>query len=160
MNLFRYFIFLLIAVSFTGCGDDNGFTPPTKELQDLVNDGWETFGYSVAGAGTIGYENALEIFEDVISQDSSFAEAYNGAGWSSARLTRLNDAISFFQKGIVRDANLIDANAGLAFIYNAQKSYAASNNQAQSVINKNDEWQFGYDQSVNYRDLYIIMAEN
>ncbi len=160
MKISKYVTILMIAFLVASCGEDNGFTPVTKEVKDLVEDGWETFGYSVLGAGTLGYQNALEIFNEAISKDSTYAEAYNGAGWASARLARLSDAIQYFQDGINLNANLIDAIAGLAFTYNAQKSYAASNTQAISAINQNNQWQFSYDQSVNYKDLYVILAEN
>ena len=160
MKIIKYFIILLIAFLVASCGEDNGFTPTSKEVQDLVDEGWENFGYSVQGAGTLGYEAALETFTEAISKDGTFADAYNGAGWSSARLARLSDAIQYFEKCLQQNENMTDAISGLAFVYNAQKSYSASNSQANSALSKDNQWQFSYDQSVNYKDLYLIMAEN
>ena len=55
MKISKYVIILMIAFLAANCGEDNGFTPVSKEVKDLVEDGWEAFGYSVLGAGTSVY---------------------------------------------------------------------------------------------------------
>ncbi len=154
MNNRFLILYLLITVMISGCGDTgNGFKPPVKEAEELVIEGWEKFSYR-------GYANALEKFKEAITLNADYADAYNGAGWSNARLTMLTDAINYFTQCLAIDRNFTDAQAGMAFVYNAQKSYQASIDQANSALTGNPAWSFGHDQSLSYLDLRVILAEN
>lgn len=148
-----YILLILFLLMLGSCGSDNGFTPPNKEAQDLVDEGWEKFGYK-------GYQNALLKFEEAIEKDETFTDAYNGAAWACARIPRLQNAANYFSQCLNIDNNYVDAHAGLAFVYNAQKSYANSNTAATTALNKDPDWAFSHDVTVDYKDLQLLMAVN
>ncbi|MBN1155689.1 hypothetical protein JXB12_12295 [candidate division KSB1 bacterium] len=148
------YIAALITIVFLGsCGNDNGFTPPPKDAQILVEEGWEKFSYR-------GYQNALSKFEEAITKDDTYAEAYCGAGWAAARIPDLPLATDYFTQCIALDADYADAYAGLAFVYNASKLYQNSITSAQTVLTINDTWSFTHDITLDYKDICLILAEN
>jgi len=160
MKNISYFLVLLIVIFIITCGEENSVTPISEEAEQLVQDGWETFGYGVLGGGSRTYENALNHFLSAIDIDSTYAAAYTGAGWSSARLNQLTNAISYFTKSVSFNSAEIDAHAGMAFVLNAQKNYSDSNAAAEEALQLNAAWLFVYDQSVSHADLHLILAEN
>lgn len=160
MQIMKYLSFFLILMLIAGCAADNGTDPVDDDVAEIVASGWETFGYAVLGGGSFSYQNALETFEEAIGLDSSSAESFHGAGWCSARLTLLSQAVSFFQQSIAINSDLTSAHAGLAFVYNAQKQYQNSNSEALIVINQDSEWNFDHDNSLSYTDIYVMIAMN
>jgi tetratricopeptide (TPR) repeat protein len=133
------------------CELQEGITPIDKNVEQLVNEGWDQFKSG-------NYQLALEKFEEAIAIDNNYAEAYNGAGWSSARLTNLSDAVAYFNQSISKNSSLIDAHAGLAFVYNAQKQYQSAINSANKALGLSSNWQFSHDETIGYNDLYLILA--
>jgi len=150
MKILKYILIIFLIIQ---CDSDNGFTPSDKEVEELVLEGWEKFGYR-------GYANALEKFLEAIDKDDSYAEAYNGAGWASARLTNLSDAVNYFNQCIALSSTNADARAGLAFTYNAQKDYQSAIDQANSALGVNAVWIFSQDKTLSHRDLRVVLAES
>lgn len=131
----------------------NGTTPTDKNVEELVTEGWDQFKSG-------NYQLALAKFQDATAKDNNFAEAYNGAGWSSARLTNLSDAVAYFTQSIAKNSSLTEAHAGLAFAYNAQKDYQAAINSANKALSLKTNWLFTYDETIDYKDLYLILASS
>lgn len=152
MKIIKYFLYFLLLTFIFKCGEDNGFKPPAKEAEQLTNEGWDRFEYK-------GYDNALAKFKEAIAKDKNYAEAYNGAGWASARLTNLSDAVSYFTQCISLSSTHVDAHAGLAFVYNAEKEYQSSVSAAITALSIDSSWLFAHDQTINYQDLHLILAE-
>jgi len=151
MRIRKYLLCLLILLLTINCELQNGTTPIDKDVEELVTEGWYQFK-----AGN--YYFALEKFRDAIAKDNNYAEAYNGAGWSSARLTNLSDAVAYFTQSIAKNSSLIEAHAGLAFVYNAQKEYQSAINSANKALSLTSNWLFAYDETIDYQDLYLILA--
>ncbi len=151
----KYFYKLLLLVSislaFFACETSNG-TDPDLTADELTQQGWDKFE-------TGDYSEALDNFEKAIEKDNQFTDAHNGAGWASGRLTLLSDGASFFNNCLSLEPNYTDAIAGLAFIKNAQKEYQQAINMANNLLSVDDQWVFGHDTDINYRDLHLVLAE-
>jgi len=142
---------VLSAVILVGCS--NGTGSEDKSAADLTNEGWQS--YSVHD-----YQAALSKFAEAIDKDGSYADAYNGAGWANAKSDNLSAAITSFSDGVARSALLMDLRAGIAFVYNAQKNYALSNQFANQVFQTSPTWVFTHDRSISIADLRLLAAEN
>jgi tetratricopeptide (TPR) repeat protein len=151
MKIGKYIFCLLIFLFAINCELQNGTMPIDKNVEELVNEGWDQFKSG-------NYQLALEKFQDAIAGDNNYAEAYNAAGWSNARLTRLSDAVSYFIQSIAKNSSLVDAHAGLAFVYNAQKEYQLAISSANKSLSLSSNWLFSHDGSISYKDLHLILA--
>lgn len=146
--LLIYNLFLVTIIGCSGVGTEpSNFTPA-----ELTDQGWQNFS-------SANYQSALDKFEEAINKDDSFVEALSGAGWACARLLKLNNAVTYFSQGISQSSNLIDAYAGLAFVYHAQKQYSLAIASANNALTINAHWDFSHDTTLDYKDLHLIMAE-
>ncbi len=151
MRVIKYISCLLLILLLLNCNVQNGTTPTDNEVEALVKDAWEEFE-----AGN--YSLASDKFEEAFAKDNGYAEAYNGAGWSRSRLTDLPNSVSYFTECIDLNSSLVDAHAGLAFVYNAQKFYQSTITSAKKALSISSNWQFSHDQTISYTDLYLILA--
>ena len=152
MKLFKYIMFSFMVLLMAGCDGDNGTTPGDFTAQELTEQGWEKFG-------TVDYERASEKFQKAIKMDANYVEAYSGAGWAEARLTNLVNAESYFSQCISLNSSYIDGLAGIAFVYNAQKNYQSAITSATNALTKSSTWAFLHDETLNYKDLHLLLAE-
>lgn len=152
-SMMRSILFLLlISVLFVSC-QKNGSDTEDKSASQLVEEGWTAF---TAG----DYQTAADRCNEAIAKDGDFVDAYNGAGWSNAKLTALATAVNKFNSGLVKDPNNLEMKAGLAFVYNAQKNYAQSISFATAVIQANAGWTFNRITTISVSDLRLLLAEN
>jgi tetratricopeptide (TPR) repeat protein len=151
MKISKYIFLLSLILLMSNCQVNNGTNPPDTKAETLVKDGWQQFE-----AGN--YASALGKFEEAIAIDSSYAEAYCGAGYSNARLTNLANSVSRFNHCISLNASQVDAQAGLAFVYNAQKQYSSAIASANKALSLNSAYLFIHDQTIGFKDLQLILA--
>jgi hypothetical protein len=146
------FISIIIGctVLFCSCSSGGGGGGPESASQ-LTSDGWNAY----AGRD---YATASSKFSQAISVDGSFVDAYNGSGWSNAKLNNLASAVSVFMQGLAKDASNLEMDAGLAFVYNAQKDYVHSIESDSVVLQANPNWSFSHDASVNSSKLHLLLA--
>jgi len=154
MKFLKYTMTCLIILLMVGCTGNNGIAPVENyTAQELTEQGWELFG-------TVDYQRALEKFQEAISKDASYVEAHCGTGWAAARLKDLAKSANYFSSCISLNSSYVDAHAGIAFVYNAQKSYLLSNTSAIEALNQDATWTFLHDETLSYKDLYLLLAEN
>ncbi len=144
------FLFPALTI-FYGCssGDGGG----GESASQLISDGWNAYAAR-------SYRTAAGKFNQALSMDGTLVDAYNGAGWSYAKLDRLDTASTKFNAGIGRQPTNKEINAGLAFVTNATKLYQSSITHAQNVIQLDPAWTFSRDNAVDWRDLQVLLAEN
>ena len=99
-------------------------------------------------------------FTEALSKDANFVDAYNGGGWSKAKLNTLSGAIASFSTGLGKDSANLEIRAGMAFVYNAQKDYSHSIQYALAVLQGSSTWAFTRDPTVSYSDLHLLLAED
>ena len=146
-------IILIIAIFYINCDKDNGTDPVEENAKTLTTEGWDSFTNS-------NYQNALSKFNEAIEKDNNYKDAHNGAGWANARLQNLTEAVNFFSQCLNIDSDFVDAHAGLAFTYNAQKEYQQCIHSANTALHESANWNFEHDQTLNYKDLRLILAES
>jgi len=150
----RFFLYLAFAAGLAGCSSgDSGTTPPSQTAGDLTSKGWKAYSAK-------SYTTALSDFSQALALDNSYSDAYNGEGWSYARLGNPDSALTAFTAGRSRDAASADMRAGAAFVYNALKSYTLSLEQDTALLRISPSWKFSHDTAVNYLDLHLLAAEN
>ncbi|MDI6767210.1 MAG: hypothetical protein QME52_10345 [Bacteroidota bacterium] len=153
MKRFYHYLIIITLSCFTFSCKEKVNEPPPPDDNQYINQGWEAFGKRE-------YQTALDKFTEALRMDSSIADAYNGAGWSSGKLNLLDNAVKYFLSGKSKPNSSLDISAGLSIIYNAKKEYNLSISEAFVIFRTNPEWVFSRDTSVNKFDLRIILAEN
>ncbi len=138
-------------VIFASCKSSEG--GPTKTPEELIAAGWQYYL-------SHDYTNAADQFNQALAQNNHLVDAYNGLGWSRAKLGQIATAVTNFATGFGMDTSNLDIRAGLAFAYNAQKSYAQSISSALAVLAVNMNWTFSHDNTVNASQLQLVLAED
>ena len=156
----RAVFLLIVLISVTlltfGCGKDKkppGPTPPTTE--ELTKAGWAKFEDG-------DYDDAIGNLNSAIETDPNYSEAYCGLGWCYAVLS--NDSLSAdnFEKCLSftnPDSITLDAKAGLAFAYQAQKLDTLAIDKAKEVLTADPSWKFSHDTTCSASDLHLLLAE-
>lgn len=134
-------IILIIALVYISC---------TKSTEGVVSNGWISFENGE-------YTQALSSFWDATRMDDEYADAYNGLGWTYARLDSMNKSVINFEEAISLSPDLIDAHAGVAIVDN---DYENAEARATRVINNNPDYTFTHDLTVTIIDIYLSRAHS
>ena len=129
-------VFILIVISCS------------PSVEGLLDDGWRAFE-----AGD--FETAKSCFLDAIEINNDCADAYNGLGWSCAKLDDISQATRSFQSAINKDHNLWDSYAGFAIV---EMDYENAVNKASTVITNEPNYCFSHDTTVTIEDIYLCRA--
>ena len=144
------FIFLIVVtLSFFSCEDNGG--EPEVTAEELISSGWIYFE-------TGEYLNAIEDFNFAISKDASAFEAYSGIGWSRIRLDMIGAAQTSFLTALDGNYAGKELLAGLAAISLATEEYTTAIGYAESILNIDPDWIFEHDNSIDYKDVWLIVA--
>lgn len=141
----------ILSIGFGGCQKSSTGTDETAS--QLTTEGWAAYAAR-------DYATAITKFTDATNQDASYADAYNGLGWTYAKQDKPQSAVSDFTTGLTKSANNAEMNAGLAFAYNAEKNYAQSIAAGLAVLGANASWQFSHDTSITFTDIHLLLAED
>lgn len=151
---------LLLALAIVlGCGG-GGDTGPTESASSRTAEGWALFESG-------DYEGAIEKFARAIALDDSYADAYNGLGWSYATLDSLSRALDSFGRGITETGHstvLTDCYAGSSPVYRDLDSrpshFDSAVVYASNALSLDRVYVFEHDQSYDWHDLHLIMAQS
>ncbi len=140
---------LIVAFGISGCGEEE---PEGPTAEEITNEGWVLY---VAG----DYTGALGKFDEAVTEDSNYVDAYVGMGWSYGKMTELADCISNFQTALAKDAQNQDALAGIALAYLADDKYDQAIANANQVLAINPNYSFAHG-NVTSRNLHILLAQS
>ena len=140
---------LITAFGISGCGEDE---PEGPTAEEITNEGWTLYEAR-------DYISALAKFDEAVSEDSNYVDAYVGMGWSYGKMTQLADCISSFQTVLAKDAQNQDALAGIALAYLANDEYDQAIANASQVLASNPNYSFAHG-NVTSRNLHIVLAES
>jgi tetratricopeptide (TPR) repeat protein len=150
MKTLKYIMILsLIALLFSSCGDDGSSSGLSDEEKLAL--AWTNFTDAL-------YQDAIDLFNQLIDDEAFLAEAYSGLGWSYSRNGQLNNGLTNFNLGLDNSPSPeieADIYAGSAFTQEALGDYTeALNNSAEVSSN----WQFDHDTQLSYDDVVLLRA--
>ena len=137
-----------------------------RQQYEPIDSDFSQFGWKYYENGD--YIGARDWFKEALKDDSTFADAYNGIGWSLGHLGQADSARKYFELWIAQADEesdyLFDYYAGLAFAYNAlgndqQALFNAQSNffGKQDVVS-GDIWCFCHRKDINQIDVRLIQA--
>ena len=137
-----------------------------RQQYEPIDSDFSQFGWRYYENGD--YISARDWFKEALKDDSTFADAYNGIGWSLGHLGQADSAEKYFKLWIDQadedNDYLFDYYAGLAFSYNAlgndqQALFNAQSNffGKQDVVS-GDIWCFCHRKDINQIDVRLIQA--
>ena len=149
----------MLAVVY-GCGGGDGSSGPSESASSRTAEGWALFESG-------DDEGALVKFARAVELDDSYADAYNGLGWTYARLDSLNKSLLSFGKAISRTGTgdiLTDAYAGSSPAYRdldtRPSHFDSASVYAASALSLDDQYVFEYDDNFDWHDLHLIKAQS
>ena len=137
-----------------------------RQQYEPIDSDFSQFGWKYYENGD--YVGARDWFKEALKDDSTFADAYNGIGWSLGHLGQADSSRKYFELWIDQADEesdyLFDYYAGLAFSYNAlgndqQALFNAQSNffGKQDVVS-GDIWCFCHRKDINQIDVRLIQA--
>jgi tetratricopeptide (TPR) repeat protein len=137
-----------------GCGGGDGGGGVTENAASLTIEGWALFELGQ-------YENAKDKFDEALTLDATYADAYNGLGWSNAKLDLLSESISNFTQCISNGMTTADPYAGEAAVYRDYNNrYSDAISAADMALSKDRRYIFSHDTSFDWKDLMLILAQS
>jgi len=138
-----------------GCGGDGG--GPTDTASSLTAAGWTLFEKGE-------YELAIDKFERALGLKADYADAFNGLGWSYAKLDSLANALQNFGMCVTNDPDLTEGYAGCAPVYRDYDTEPAHFDSAaafaSTALTQEASFEFSHDEDFDWRDLRLIMAQS
>ena len=122
-----------------------------KSAEEIVQLGWDNFSKGE-------YTDAKYYFQMAIGMDNSLADAYNGLGWTMAKLDSIDVSIENFLICLEKTSNdniILEANAGLAFDYNVQDNHQQCIDHAENI---ESGWIFSHNTNIDCNDITLLMA--
>lgn len=145
-------LILILLVLTSSCGKGGKGTEPEKSAEELTGEGWGLFESD-------DFTDAKAKFNEALSKDVNYADAYNGRGWCNAFLDLEDEAISDFNTANTKGLSKPDAHAGLAGIFLAEQEFASAISNAKAVLSDDSAYQFSHRISINHLDLHLILAQ-
>jgi len=147
---------LLAMLAGCGGGDGGGGGEVCDNAQCLTDEGWQLFEQGQ-------YQNAIAKFNEALTKDPAYADAYNGLGWSYANLDSLNRALKKFGLCIANGMTTADPYAGCAPVYRDAgfiTGYLDSGVWTDSTaLAKDSDYEFSHDDTFDSDDLHLILAQ-
>ena len=155
-----YFYLVICLLTIDACRKNYNAT-----AEDMTQYGWVLYKSK-------DYLNSNSWFQDGIEKDSEWKDAYNGLGWSYAKLMVLDSSISNFILGLDKaedEWNIIDIQAellaGLTFAYSAQGNDGKALQYGSAFLDSTVKplapgWVFTHDSLLNYLDVRIVLASS
>jgi tetratricopeptide (TPR) repeat protein len=143
-------LLIAIAVVYIGCSSGDGPTPydVNKELQRA----WDFFAVN-------DYDQALNVFIDVLQHSDNNPEALMGKGWCFAFNQDYDSSISSFEAANDNGLDTPDALMGLAVVYRDYPDYSLGLTHGLQVIEADSLYVFSERTTIDYRDARLITAE-
>ncbi len=152
----RCFLLIVVLISSLllvyGCGDDDDGGGPNAT--ELIEQGWAKFGAGDNTGASGDFNAALGL-----DPQANDYEAYFGLGWAELRLSHAGIAEDAFETYLdSASSDPIDAKAGLALAYDAQKKFEEAIDNAEELLSSDPNWTFSHDSETNYLDIALVLA--
>jgi len=136
-----------------GCGGGDG-GGPSDTAASLTAQGWDLYEDG-------DYEGAIGKFDAATDLDANYSDAYNGLGWSYAKLDSLSKALTNFSLCISRGDTRPDPHAGKAPVLRDLNPPQFQNaiDAAIAALTKDSDFEFEHYEDFDWRDLRLIKAQ-
>jgi tetratricopeptide (TPR) repeat protein len=142
-----------IVIGLSGCQlPEPSQVSPCEIDAALTDEGWDLYGRRE-------YQGAVTKFDEALQQGCSTTDAYNGKGWAYAKMDSLSKAREQFTLSIQKGLSVVEAMVGRAAVNLELKVYREALQDAENALTLAPQYQFVRDRSVDYRDLYLIIAQ-
>lgn len=152
-RLFLLMVILMGTLLFYFSCEDKGVEKPTAA--ELIKQGWLKFEAGNFTGARSDFSAALSISTN--SGDSS--GAFLGLGWAELRQDHGGLAENRLVEYLYLSPGTNDGRAGLAFAYWAQRKFQRAIDTANVVLSSDPSWTFDHDNSINYLDLHLLLAQ-
>ncbi len=148
-------VFLTLPLILTvGCSSSDDPQPPPEPPSDaeVLAAGWTAFESG-------DYAEAEAKFNELLGRDALKAEAFDGMGWTNARLNEANRSVGYFISAFTNGADDLDiadqTNAGMAFARHGNEEFFLCLFYAAEVAS---DWEFAHDPDLDRDDVTLLEA--
>jgi tetratricopeptide (TPR) repeat protein len=129
-------------------------TDPASEAVTLTSQGWSAFEAR-------RYPDAVSLFRQAASRNDRYSDAYNGIGWSYARMDSLHASLRAFDIALALEPEFNDAYAGRSFVSLALGEYADAVAAVWAVEGSGAKfYAFRHDARITLDDLLLVKARS
>lgn len=127
---------------------------PSEEAVSLTSQGWAAFEQK-------NYGQAAALFTQATEKNNVYADAYNGLGWTYARLDSMSRAAHYFDIALGLNFSFIDAFAGRSFVSLALGEYRDAIDAVDRVQDIGPPfYAFRHDANISLDDLLLVKAQS
>ncbi len=127
---------------------------PTEEAVSLTSQGWAFFEQK-------DYAQAASLFLQATQKNNVYPDAYNGLGWTYARLDSMSLAKHYFDVALGLNPAFVDAYAGRSFVSLALDEYRDAIAAVQEVMAIGPSfYAFRHDATISLNDLLLVQAQS
>lgn len=123
-----------------------------ENVESITQNGWIWFAQNQMDSATFYFNQAL-------LQNDEYGWALIGLGWVQLRQGELLEALSNFETGLTFEPTQLDGRVGRAAINLSFNEYDAVITDGNFVLNTDVNYVFEYDETVDYRDVHILLAQ-
>lgn len=154
-SLFIVMVILMGALLFYFSCGENGVKPKLT-AKELIDQGWQKFAAgNSTGAGS-DFSAALSLAS--AKDDSS--GAFLGLGWAELRQSHAGLAEKSLVNYLSLSPGSTDGRAGLALAYLGLEKFQSAIDTANVVLASSPSWSFGHDNSIDYWELRLLLAQS
>lgn len=146
----KKYILCFLTLWVLSCGGDSGSSVSYSETVER--------GATALNEGS--YAEAIKHFSDALAMNADRPEAFAGLGWAYLFSDSVEASEAAFSDGSMLANPGADLQAGYAFLLGIQKDYITSNVSIGIVLAADPQWSLSYGLNIDYKDLYLLKAEN
>ena len=120
--------------------------------ESITRNGWIWFAQNQM-------DSAAYYFNQALLQNDEYGWAFIGLGWVQLRQGDLLEALANFDTGLTFESTQLDGRVGRAAINLSFNEYNAVISDGNYVLNTDANYVFEYDETVDYRDVHILLAQ-
>ncbi|MCK6544086.1 tetratricopeptide repeat protein [bacterium] len=146
----KKYILCFLTLWVLSCGGDSGSSVSYSETVER--------GATALNEGS--YAEAIKHFSEAVAMHADRPEAFAGLGWAYLFSDSVEASEAAFSDGSMLANPGADLQAGYAFLLGVQKNHETSNARIVSVLAAEPQWSLSYGLNIDYKDLYLLKAEN
>ncbi len=147
-----YCCIAMVTLLLISCG---GPSQPEHNEEDGVEQAWILYHSG-------DWSASLQAFGELLAGGDAVAEAYIGSGYCQLHLHLLAEAASSFNTVVNLNPWLVESRAGLLFARRELHpvDYEQLREEAAAIMQIDPNWIFQHEESINWRDLFLIRAQS